>query len=157
MAECLGRRLHHLFYQGESWFYASTSSRIPYLAFEDDILNFTWCSDDCLETRKSFLDYYQAYLGQKVNPRKSSLIISSQALEDQCVLVSSKLQFSSQGLPLTYLGTPISRERGTYLLFGTIISHMRERLFHWSSRLLSSEGKLVLIQHMVISIPIYLL
>ena len=37
------------------------------------------------------------------------------------------------------------------------MTKMRDRLFHWSSRLLSSGGKLILLCHVLTSMPMYLL
>ena len=63
VAEFLGRGLHHLFCQDESRFFVFSGLRIPYLAFADDILIFTCCSEGGLASSKLFFDSYQAFWG----------------------------------------------------------------------------------------------
>nr|XP_027075967.1 uncharacterized protein LOC113699817 [Coffea arabica] len=47
----------------ESRFYASSGSQVPYLAFLDDFLIFTHCSEGGLDALKEFLDLYQGATG----------------------------------------------------------------------------------------------
>ncbi|XP_071902212.1 uncharacterized protein [Coffea arabica] len=157
VAEFLGGGLYHLFCLDKSRFFVSSGSQVPYLDFADDILIFTRCSEGNLDALKEFLESYQAYSGQKVNASKSAFIMANRATGEQRDLVASKLQFQQLCLPFTYLGSLISRGRERCILLDAIVSRMRDRLCHWSSRLLSSGGKLILLRHVLTSMPMYLL
>ncbi|XP_027103014.1 uncharacterized protein [Coffea arabica] len=83
--------------------------------------------------------------------------MSTRATEEYLGMVATKLQFQQQHLPFTYLGAPISRGKSRCLLFYAIVARIRDRLCHWSSRLLSSWGKLILLRHVLIFMPMFLL
>ena len=51
--------------------YISTRVKVPYLAFADDTIIFTRCSNSCLMALRNFLLLYPKHLGQKVNVSKS--------------------------------------------------------------------------------------
>lgn len=62
-----------------------------------------------------------------------------------------KLRKRSSLLKKCKLGSP------DVVLFDGVIAKIQSRLQHWSTRLLSHGGKLVLIKHVLSSIPMYLL
>ena len=157
MSKFLGKGLQHLFDHKESRFYVSAGSRVPYLAFADDILVFARCSEDCLDSLGEFFVRYQAYSRQRINESKSSFILSNRASKENVARVQEKLRFQQQTLPFIYLGAPISRGSVACTLFDPIIAKLQGRLSHWSSRLLSVGGKLILLHPVPSSIPLYLL
>ena len=65
--------------------------------------------------------------------------------------------FRRQLFPFTYLGAPIYKGRRRGALFDGIVSKMWTHLGHWSTKLLSFGGKLVLARHVLASLPMYLL
>ncbi|XP_071923133.1 uncharacterized protein [Coffea arabica] len=137
VAEFLGRGLHHLFLEHAGFFYVSAGSRIPFLAFVDDMIIFTRCSLETVTAIHDFLASYQAMSRQKVNEGKSSFICPSRATANQVALVSSVLQFKEGHLPVTYLGAPLVRGRLGCMVFDDLLLKLRQRLLHWSSKLLS--------------------
>ncbi|XP_027171434.1 uncharacterized protein LOC113771000 [Coffea eugenioides] len=157
VAEFLGRGIHNLFLEKESRFYVSAGSRVPYLAFADDILIFTRCSSDALTAIRQFLEHYQTWSGQKVNVGKSSFTPSSRMSLAQKELVRATLGYREIGLPIRYLGVPLVKGRISCVAFEGILAKIRQQLFHWSSKLLSMGGKITLIRHVLSSIPIHLL
>ena len=157
VAEFLGRGIHDLLLARESRFYISTSSRVPYLAFANDIMIFTRCSTDALTAIKDFLAWYQALSGQKVNVEKSSFSPASGASADQLQLVQSILGFREQRLPFRYLGVPLVKGRIRCVHFDGLLTKLRQRLFHWSSKMLTMGGKIILIRHVLSSIPMHLI
>nr|XP_027083667.1 uncharacterized protein LOC113705965 [Coffea arabica] len=132
-------------------------TRVPYLAFADNMLIFARFSSKGLDALANIFGYYQSCSGQKINVGKSSFLISKWATEDQCAMVSSKLGFQRQGFPFTYLGAPLMRDRPTCVVFDAVVAKLRARLLHWSTRLLSPGEKLVLLRHVLTSIPMYVL
>ncbi|XP_027168472.1 uncharacterized protein LOC113768348 [Coffea eugenioides] len=65
--------------------------------------------------------------------------------------------FHRQSLPIKYLGVPLIRRRMGATIFDPLLEKLRARLFHWSSKLLSTGGKIVLIRHVLGSIPLFML
>ena len=121
-----GRGLHHLFLDRASCFYASVGSRIPYLAFADDTIVFTRCSEGAVIFVRKFSIIYQEMCGQKVNANKSSFICSSRATLEQVSSMSSVLGFKEGLLPLTYLGVPLVRDRLGCIIFDGLLAKLRQ-------------------------------
>nr|XP_027120329.1 uncharacterized protein LOC113737276 [Coffea arabica] len=157
VAEFLGRGLHHLLERQPGRYFVTAGLPVPYLAFADDMLLFTRCSEECLVAIKGFLSEYEETSGQRVNVSKSSFFLPSGATSEQEQLVTRVLGFHRQCFPFTYLGAPIYKGRRRGVLFDDIVSKMRARLEHWSTKLLSFGGKMVLVRHVLASLPMYLL
>ncbi|XP_027171679.1 uncharacterized protein LOC113771278 [Coffea eugenioides] len=157
VAEYFGKGLYSLFQQGRHRFFQAGGIRVPYLAFADDVIIFTRLSRETLQAVSAFFKQYQQYSGQKINVSKSGFVCSSGVLETQVELVSRILGFQRQFFPLVYLGVPISRGRSSTVDFDGIIAKVRARVCHWSAKLLSMGGKLILIKHVLNSMPLYLL
>ncbi|XP_071926081.1 uncharacterized protein [Coffea arabica] len=157
VAEFLGRGLQHLLGLQPGRCFATAGCPVPYLAFADDMLLFTRCSEECLSAIKGFLLEYETASGQRVNVNKSSFFLPLRATPDQEQLVTRVLGFRKQAFPFIYLGAPIYKGRRRGVLFDDILSRMRDRLGHWSTKLLSFGGKLVLARHVLASLPMYLL
>nr|XP_027103148.1 uncharacterized protein LOC113724443 [Coffea arabica] len=137
--------------------YVSAEGRVPYLAFADDTIIFTRCSETCLLALRDFLLLYQQHSGQKVNIGKSAFLSSSSLPTDLDNLVGSTLGFHKQCFPLKYLGVPLARGRMGAIIFDPLLASLRARLFHWSSKLLSMGGKVILLRHVLSSLPLFLL
>lgn len=157
VAEYLGRGIQQVFAQNARWCYVSAGNPVPYLAFADDILIFTRCSQEGLVAVRDFLGLYQAMSGQKINVTKSSFLVSSRASEDHLAIIQSTLGYRQQVFPFVYLGAPIFRGKPTVMLFDGLLNKLRGRLHHWSSKLLSQGGKVVLLRHVLSTMPLYLL
>ncbi|XP_071914053.1 uncharacterized protein [Coffea arabica] len=157
VTDFLGRGLHHLLLSRPGRLFVSAGSQVPYLAFADDMLLYTRCSEDCLNAVKGFLEGYQQASGQRVNVNKSAFFLASGATEEQEQMVTRVLGFPRARFPFTYLGAPIYKGRCLSLLFDGIEAKMRGHLGHWSTKLLSFGGKMVLIRHVLASLPMYLL
>ncbi|XP_027169914.1 uncharacterized protein LOC113769603 [Coffea eugenioides] len=157
VAEFLGRGLQRIFYSKDSRYFMSAGSKVPYLAFGDDMIIFTRCSQDALVSIKDFLQLYQSCSGQKVNITKSAFYASARVTDAQRALVSTTLGYQCQGFPFRYLGVPLIRGRVTCAVFDELLGKVRQKLFHWSSKMLSMGGKIVLLRSVLCSLPVYLL
>ena len=102
----------------------SAGTKIPYLAFANDKVIFRHCSEDCLHGVKEFLSSYQSFSGQNVNVGKSSFLVSSRALPQQVMLVSSALGFQQQEFPIRYLGAPLVKGKLNSVACGGILSKL---------------------------------
>jgi len=65
--------------------------------------------------------------------------------------------FSSKEFPVTYLGCPLYVGRKTKGLFTGILDKVSSRINSWQGKWLSSGARIVLIKHVLASIPIHLL
>ncbi|XP_027158364.1 uncharacterized protein LOC113759985 [Coffea eugenioides] len=157
VAEFFGKGLYSLFRHDRHRFFQAGGIKIPYLAFADDVIIFTRLARETLEAINDFFKRYQQYSGQKINVAKSGFVCSSRVSETQVELVASILGFQRQFFPMVYLGVPISRGRCSSIAFDGILARVRARIFHWSGKLLSMGGKLILIKHVLNSMPLHLL
>nr|XP_027077000.1 uncharacterized protein LOC113700749 [Coffea arabica] len=157
VADFLGRGLQRLFDSKDSRYFVSAGSKVSYLAFADDMIIFTRCSQDALVSLKDFLQLYQSCSGQKVNIAKSAFYASAWVTDTQWTLVSTTLGYQCQGFPFKYLGVPLIRGRVTCAAFDALLGKVRQKLYHWSSKMLSMGGKIVLLRSVMCSLPVYLL
>nr|XP_027099048.1 uncharacterized protein LOC113718336 [Coffea arabica] len=121
VADFLGRGLQRLFDSKDSRYFVSAGSKVPYLAFADDMIIFTRCSQDALVSLKDFLQLYQSCSGQKVNIAKSAFYASARVTDTQRTLVSTTLGYQCQGFPFRYLGVPLIRGRVTCAAFDALL------------------------------------
>lgn len=59
-------------------------------------------------------------------------------------------------MPFVYLSVPIDNARLKCIHFDGLVSKIRGRISHWSSKLLSKGGKIILLRHVLGSMPLYL-
>ncbi|XP_027124270.2 uncharacterized protein [Coffea arabica] len=157
VSEFLGRGLQRLFSSNPAFRFLSKGGMVPFLAFADDVIIFTRASSECLQAVSSFLHDYQALSGQKINLSKSRFLCSSKLSSEVIQLIQQETGFQGQPWPVKYLGVPLSLGRNKTVLFDGVIASVRAKLHHWSSRFLSAGGKLILIRHVLSSMPLYLL
>ena len=65
--------------------------------------------------------------------------------------------FAKGAWPLTYLGAPIAPGRMFATYFRPLIEKVANRINGWTSRALSMSGRLVLLKHVLSSIPVHIL
>ncbi|XP_027171611.1 uncharacterized protein LOC113771199 [Coffea eugenioides] len=157
VSEFLGRGLQRLFSSNPAFRFLSKGGMVPFLAFADDVIIFTRASTECLQAVSSCLHDYQALSGQKINLSKSRFLCSSKLSSEIIQLIQQETGFQGQPWPVKYLGVPLSLGRSKAILFDGVIASVRAKLHHWSSRFLSAGGKLILIRHVLSSMPLYLL
>ena len=71
-------------------------------------------------------------------------------------MVKDLFQINQAALPSTYLGAPLFLGCARHSFFKRIIDFIRTRLAGWKSKLLSLAGGLILIKHVLSSIPIHI-
>ncbi|XP_071933097.1 uncharacterized protein [Coffea arabica] len=157
VSKFLGRGLQRLFTSTPAFRFLSKGGLVSFLAFADDVIIFTRASTECLQAVSSFLQEYQTLSGQKINLSKSHFLCSSKLPSEVIQLIQQVTGFQGQPWPVKYLGVPLSLGRCKSVLFDGVIASVRAKLHHWSSRFLSAGGKLILIHHVLSSMPLYLL
>ena len=105
----------------------------------------------------SFLSKYQTLSGQKINYGKSSFLVSHKMVASRIVMISKATGFPRGSFPFTYLGCPIFKGMSKQAYFDDIVTKVQNKLAGWISRVLSPGGRLILIKHVLTSIPIHVL
>ncbi|KAK9271890.1 hypothetical protein L1049_002255 [Liquidambar formosana] len=72
-------------------------------------------------------------------------------------IIARSCGFQHKKLPITYLGAPLFSGCPSLLIFENLLVKIRQKVVGWRSKLLSQGGRLVLIRHVLSSMPIYLL
>lgn len=128
---------------------------INHLLFADDIIFFTKATAECCESLASILKDYERASGQIINAAKSSIFFSSktpQATRDWVKLVLGIDKEVGVG---KYLGLPELFTRRKWDLFSSIVDKIKLRAVAWSTRRLSSAGKLTMLKSVLSGIPTY--
>ncbi|XP_037491283.1 uncharacterized protein LOC119369242 [Jatropha curcas] len=102
---------------------------------------------------KEFLQLYQRASGQLVNLSKSSFVCSSQVTSAYRDKIHSILSITGKDLPFMYLGAPIYKgiNRAQYCSY--LLQKIDAKLKGWTKKFLSIGGRLLLIKHVLSSIP----
>lgn len=120
--------------------------------YADDLLIFGAASMTEGQRIMGAIQKFTEVSGQMVGPQKSSIWFSSHTLQEDRDAITSFF-----GVPITsscssYLGAPIVTNRQA---FDFLIEKFSCKLQLWQSKLLSHAGRLVLIQSVLQSLPIY--
>lgn len=100
------------------------------------------------------LQLYEAQLGQLINKGKSLFYMFNKTVH---AIVHDTTIFIRGSFPLNYLGCPIGHAKKKKVHYSELIKKIQSILQDWKGRLLSFGGKPLLINHVLQSIPIYLL
>ncbi|CAA7053967.1 unnamed protein product [Microthlaspi erraticum] len=134
---------------------AKESPRINHLLFADDTMFFCKTKDQNCVTLATILRKYGEASGQQINHQKSSISFSSKTPQDIKERVKLTLGIEKEGGQGKYLGLPESFGRKKKDLFSLIVDRIRQRAVSYSSRRLSTAGKVILIKSVLSAIPTY--
>nr|XP_027067853.1 uncharacterized protein LOC113693523 [Coffea arabica] len=159
VSEALSRGVNNLALQRKLQPFAlgSHCPTVSYLAFADDIVIFTRGDNRSVQSLMGFLELYQHGSGQRVNKDKSFYIVSPKCPLAAKRLLSRRTGFQYKGLPFVYLGCKLVKGKMRMEHFQPLIDRIQAKLVGWKNRLLSPGGRLILIKHVLSSIPIYTL
>ncbi|GAA0164352.1 hypothetical protein LIER_20010 [Lithospermum erythrorhizon] len=150
--------LQHLHNQHPEIAYQSGCSvKVPAPGFADDVLVFSSGSKRALTKVMSFLEHYQLVSGEQINREKSSWVTSNKATPARCSIIQRATSFRKGTLPFNYLGIPIFKGKKQIFLFDDLIEKIRGKLHSWSSNFLCFGGRIILLQSVLTTLPIYYL
>ncbi|XP_058099745.1 uncharacterized protein LOC131244104 [Magnolia sinica] len=129
--------------------------QISHLLYADDTLVFTNGSIRSFRALLAFLDSYQWASGQRINLAKSALFYSNKITPSRIRVIVRTLGISNCQSSLTYLGVPIAFGRVKPSAFTPLISKIEGHINGWCARCLSQAGRLVLMRHILGSIPVH--
>ncbi|XP_031100850.1 uncharacterized protein LOC116004818 [Ipomoea triloba] len=135
-----------------------TSFRCPiitHLGFADDIIIFANGGVNSLRNLSKVLKIYQQASGQKINSDKSFFITSKHCNLNRITAMEEILDMKRSSLPFRYLGVNIFQGRNKIIFYQHILENVNNKLQGWQRKLLSPGGRLVLIKHVLTTIPLY--
>ncbi|XP_027156511.1 uncharacterized protein LOC113757398 [Coffea eugenioides] len=130
---------------------------VTHLAFADDVLVFANGSSSSLKDIMRVLKMYQLASGQLVSVQKSGYLVHPSVSPARRRVVERITGFSRQHFSVRYLGFPLYIGKCKSLYFGEVCYAISTRILSWRSKLLSPGGRLVLIKHVLSSLPTHLL
>ncbi|XP_071918896.1 uncharacterized protein [Coffea arabica] len=158
-AEVLSRGLNNLIMQS-----GFVGFKVPYgcpsithLAFADDVLIFANGSSFSLKAIMQVLKAYQRCSRQLINVQKSYYLVHPSMPLARRRQIERITRFAWHSFPIRYLGFPLYFGRCKSSYYGGVCQSILGRILSWKSRLLSFGGKIVLIKHVLASMPMHLL
>lgn len=135
---------------------SSHSPLIAHLLFADNSFFFLKFDLGDIQRLKDLIDDCCNFAGQRINSNKSEIFTSPNMLmEDRRVLQETFVIRIVNKLGI-YLGSNLDFTKRKGELFRRIADRFKNRLANWHTPCLSIAGHLVLVQHCLSSIPIYL-
>ena len=103
---------------------------------------------------KHILDSFSAATGLAINFHKSTFVPMNMN-DSTARRMADVLGFSLSSFPQTYLGLPLSPQKLRVSDFQPLLNSFDKYLACWKARLLSSGGRIVLVNAVLGSLPIY--
>ncbi|KAF5468656.1 hypothetical protein F2P56_012795 [Juglans regia] len=157
--EIFSRLLKQKFEEDKIGFYSHPRRGpfITHLLYADDMMIFANGSKKSVKEIKNTLSLYAQWSGQRVNERKSSIFFSktiSATRRHELLLLTG---FSEGKFPVKYLGVPIISGRMKGIYVEELVQCIRRKIEGWKVKLLSSGARLILLKHVIVSMPVHLL
>ncbi|VFQ83061.1 unnamed protein product [Cuscuta campestris] len=124
-------------------------------AAADDLVIFLNGNTRNLLRLMSILKEYNLASGQDINWMKSRFFVSSKTPIRKCLQMEKALQIRCGKLPFIYLGGNITKGILRKEGFQPILQHFDKFLSSWYSKVLNPMGRLILIKHVLSSIPLH--
>lgn len=138
--------------------FLTTKARCPsHLMFADDIILFSNVKRRSIMKFMWILKRYQRNSGQLLNASKCKFFLPGAAHRSRIRVVARATGFAQGCFPFRYLGVPVGPGKRRVAHFRPIIEKIMNKVQGWQAQLLSPAGRLVLIKHVLSSMPIYLL
>ncbi|KAL6570167.1 hypothetical protein OROMI_014681 [Orobanche minor] len=154
-ADYLSRSIDQMFAKNPLMYYKIKKNvKITHLAYADDILIFVNASKRSLHIYNKCIHHYENVSGQKVNIHKSNFIMYKPT--PQIVnWVQRILGYNKADLPINYLGIPLWKGFQNFDMYAGVISKIQNKILSWNHHMLSTGGRLELINLVLNSIAFY--
>ncbi|KAI0511688.1 hypothetical protein KFK09_012320 [Dendrobium nobile] len=157
-AEFLSRGIKNLFSCHPKLYYKTIGGvAITHLSFADDFILFSNGSMKMLKFLFNFLNIFQQASGLTFNYTKCAFIPAKTISATRIGNISRRFGIHATVLPIKYLGVPLYKGKKRSHLFDNIFMNIQNKLSSWAYNFLSYGGRMVLIKHVLCSIPIYLM
>ncbi|KAI0488502.1 hypothetical protein KFK09_028336 [Dendrobium nobile] len=135
---------------------ASSGNVISHLLYADDILLFSKAKISSIKEMKIILSSYCGSTGQKINHKKSSMIISKN-VDRRMKNKIKKIMEIKMVEEMDYLGSKLALRRLKKADFQFLLDKALKTLNAWSNRYISIVGKLVLVNSVFSNLHLYLI
>ncbi|XP_026383526.1 uncharacterized protein LOC113279023 [Papaver somniferum] len=125
-----------------------------HLMFADDIFIFCNGHKKTLDNLMGLLMKYQTASGQTVNRAKRKCFVGG-VTEERRLIIAEILQIKLSEFPDKYLGTILCHGRVKTTQVWGIVEMLQKQLAGWIGKLLAFSDRLILVKHVLCSIPIY--
>nr|XP_027067665.1 uncharacterized protein LOC113693307 [Coffea arabica] len=157
--EVLSRSLNSLpYFRGfQGFFVPRGCPLVTHLGYADDVLVFSSATVRSLKLVKWVLTTYEAVSGQRINAGKSCFLVHLKVCLSTKMAIQRLTGFMYKPFPIKYLGFPLYCGHRKKEYFGGLCQAVLLRIQSWQNRVLSQGGKIVLLKHVLSSMPIHLL
>jgi hypothetical protein len=131
--------------------------KISYLLYADDTILFLNGRNSSISKAIDILNSYQKFTGQRINYGKSKFYVSNRTSAGRIQQIKDQLGCDRGSWPFIYLGAPIYKGRPKICYYNHTVDAVRRKLDGWKGKLLSKAGRLILIKHVLASMPIHCL
>ncbi|XP_059301818.1 uncharacterized protein LOC132053727 [Lycium ferocissimum] len=100
---------------------------------------------------------YEKASGQLVNTDKSCYYVHHKVFARVNIKIKRHTNMRNGSFPCTYLGYPVFYGRRKQIYYEDLIKKVMKRILSWQNRLLSFGGRYVLVNHVLQTMPVYLL
>ncbi|XP_020253777.1 uncharacterized protein LOC109830826 [Asparagus officinalis] len=129
-------------------------NHIRILQFADDTLLFVRSTLKDISALKAILYIFEDISGLGINYSKSSLLYFGN-IQNRGLSLSSALNCRFDSLPIKYLGLPLKRGKLSKSDWQPLLNNLHHKLASWKCNCLSYGGRLVLLNSVLTSIPLY--
>ena len=103
----------------------------------------------------ALLENYEKESGQLINKAKSCFIVGSKTSTFRSNTIAAITGFQKKNLPFKYLGCTLFKGIKKVDYFSEMLAKFEKKLAGWKSKLLSEGGTIILIKHVLQSLPLY--
>lgn len=122
--------------------------------FIDDTGLFLEMNEENFKVAMEVVSTYERILGARLNLEKSTIIQLDASLK-LAWLRETGCKVTSVDEVIVYLGIPIGYRLSASREMEFVLEKVQRRLYHWSNRMLTMQGRLVLMKHVLRAIPIF--
>ncbi|GKV23017.1 hypothetical protein SLEP1_g32806 [Rubroshorea leprosula] len=132
------------------------ATMVSHLQFADDTIFFGEASEDNIRVVKSIMRVFEMASGLKINFGKSQLL--GVEVDDDwktrmaCILCCKEGKF-----PFKYLGVPVGGNHRRIAMWQPLLRSFRKKLSSWKGKHLSIGGRIMLINSVLSSLPVFLM
>lgn len=130
------------------------SGGVSILQYADDTVVMMEYEDDYFLSLKFLLYCFEWMSGLKINYHKSEIYAMGVDNEEAC-RVANIFDCTLAKLPMTYLRIVVEDKHVGMKASDKVIDKLRKKLDNWKNNLLSSGGRLILVNSSLSSLPIY--
>lgn len=132
---------------------ATECPRVNHLLFTDDTMFFCRTNQQSINKLNEILKLYEQASGHMINKQKPAITFSRKAPKSLKDRVKRELDIQKEGGVGKYLGLPEPFGRRKKDLFTSTVDKIRQKAKGWSTRYLSSAGKMVMLKSVLSAMP----